>query len=267
MRDDFDERTKRVLADRVGLRCANPDCRKLTKGPQTAPDRTVNIGVAAHITAASPGGKRYDPEQTPSERKSADNGIWLCQSCAKLIDSDEKRYPVALLKEWKVRAEHLARSEIESPAGSQWSDNDARDPLKVMHALLGEPLDWTKVVGDEYIRHRHRSEYTIKTGETLVGDFREDWTTKFPDSAAWSYYVEFWHGSTLLKRSVFVATDGGRFSIPLPRPMIEDPDDLHPNSSSWSLSTTSLEWKTAMLFEQYESLDEVLPRIGIKLID
>ena len=61
MRDDFDEKTKEILARRAGFRCSNPKCRKLTTGPQANPARTINIGVAAHIAAASPGGKRYDP--------------------------------------------------------------------------------------------------------------------------------------------------------------------------------------------------------------
>jgi hypothetical protein len=53
MRDDFDEKTKEILSRRVGLRCSNPNCRKLTTGPQTDPSKAINIGVAAHITVAS----------------------------------------------------------------------------------------------------------------------------------------------------------------------------------------------------------------------
>ena len=98
MRDDFDERTKDILALRVGGRCSNPGCQKLTSGPQVDPTKAINIGVAAHIKAASAGGKRYDSSQTSEQRKSIENGIWLCQSCAKLIDSDERKYTVELLQ-------------------------------------------------------------------------------------------------------------------------------------------------------------------------
>ena len=38
------------------------------------------------------------------ERSSDANGIWLCQSCSKLIDSDENRYTVELLHQWKKDA-------------------------------------------------------------------------------------------------------------------------------------------------------------------
>lgn len=75
MRDDFDEQTKEILARRVGFRCSDPNCRKLTSGPQVDSSRAINIGVAAHITAASIGGPRYDSKMSSEERKSPENGI------------------------------------------------------------------------------------------------------------------------------------------------------------------------------------------------
>ena len=114
MRDDFDEKTKQILARRVGYRCSNPNCRKPTSGPQEDPAKTISIGVAAHITAASPGGPRFDPTLSSGERKSPGNGIWLCQNCAKLIDSDEKRYSVSLLQEWKKLSEQAALLDMEN---------------------------------------------------------------------------------------------------------------------------------------------------------
>ena len=39
------------------------------------------------------------------------NGIWLCQTHAKLIDDDELTYTPALLREWKDTAEHMAALE------------------------------------------------------------------------------------------------------------------------------------------------------------
>lgn len=74
----------------------------------------MNIGVAAHITAASPDGPRYDECLSQSERKGIRNGIWLCQNCAKLIDNDPNYYSIAKLKIWKQRAEEKARRRIES---------------------------------------------------------------------------------------------------------------------------------------------------------
>jgi hypothetical protein len=108
-RDDFSEPVKRRLADRVGHLCSNPDCRALTTGPHSDADKALNVGVAAHITAAAPGGPRYDPMLTPAQRGSIENAIWLCQNCAKLIDNDTPRFIEILLRQWKAGAEERAR--------------------------------------------------------------------------------------------------------------------------------------------------------------
>lgn len=59
-RDDFTAPTKKRLAGRAGHRCSNPDCQTLTIGPQPGGNGTISLGEAAHITAAAPGGPRYD---------------------------------------------------------------------------------------------------------------------------------------------------------------------------------------------------------------
>jgi hypothetical protein len=50
--------------------------------------QSFNIGVAAHITAASVGGPRYDASLKPKQRAAIENGIWLCQNCGTMIDRD-----------------------------------------------------------------------------------------------------------------------------------------------------------------------------------
>jgi hypothetical protein len=114
VRDDFPKTVLETLAKRVGYRCSNPACRKLTSGPHTDDTKALNVGVGAHITAASPGGPRYDTALTAEQRRSADNGVWLCHTCGKLVDNDEMRYPIALLREWRQKAEEAALQEIES---------------------------------------------------------------------------------------------------------------------------------------------------------
>jgi hypothetical protein len=103
-RDDFSAKTKRTLAARVGHHCSNPGCGRSTLGPALEEGRFINIGKAAHITAAALGGKRYDASLTPDERRADANGIWLCGLCADLIDKDEKRFTLELLRKWKSDA-------------------------------------------------------------------------------------------------------------------------------------------------------------------
>lgn len=114
MRDEFPMRVRETLYQRVGARCSNPSCPKpVTSGPRLAAGKSLNIGVAAHITAAGVGGPRHDANLTAEERRSAQNGIWLCQNCAKLIDNDPARYTAPLLYEWKAVAEERARLGVE----------------------------------------------------------------------------------------------------------------------------------------------------------
>jgi len=125
VRDDFSLVTKELLAKRVAYRCSNPECRHVTSGPQTDSTKAVNIGVAAHITAASAGGPRFDPTMASDERQGIENGIWLCQSCAKLVDNDPIRYAVDVLHLWKKLAETTAIRELESPNSKYPSDKFA----------------------------------------------------------------------------------------------------------------------------------------------
>lgn len=111
--EDFSIEVKRELASRAGHRCSMPSCRAPTSGPSdTRVGGASNVGVAAHIHAASPGGPRYDSTQTQRERRSIENGLWLCQTDAKRIDDDEVRFPSDLLIRWSELAEDRARREL-----------------------------------------------------------------------------------------------------------------------------------------------------------
>lgn len=101
------------MALRVSHLCSNPKCGKPTAGPQQDSTKAMNIGVAAHITAASPDGPRYDNSLTPEQRRHPDNGIWACQSCGRLIDNDKQRYTVHMLRQWKKDAEARALERLE----------------------------------------------------------------------------------------------------------------------------------------------------------
>lgn len=111
-RDEFTAASVSTLARRVAYRCSNPNCRTPTSGPHSHDDKSVHIGVAAHITAASAGGPRFDASLSSNERIAIENGIYLCQACAKLIDSDSSRFTVDLLCQWKRDAEREALEAI-----------------------------------------------------------------------------------------------------------------------------------------------------------
>ncbi len=116
-RENFPQKIRETLAKRVGYQCSNPGCQKLTMGPQESQPGTASVGVAAHITAAAPGGPRYDPALTPEERKHQDNGIHLCQNCATLIDKDPNSYPTDKLQDWKRSTEERISRKLHNPNG------------------------------------------------------------------------------------------------------------------------------------------------------
>ena len=80
-----------------------------TSGPQEDASQAVNVGVAAHITAAAPGGPRYEQAVTHEQRTAITNGLWLCQSCAKLVVNDPVQFTADILRGWKSTAEQEAR--------------------------------------------------------------------------------------------------------------------------------------------------------------
>ena len=132
MRDDFSAKTKDTLAKRVGFICSNPECKMLTIGPNSDGKNSVSIGVAAHISAASEGGPRYDFNLTSEERQDISNGIWLCQTCSRLIDRDINKYPVEILQQWKQNSELEASEKLNKQLskGTMFSDDKDIQAIK-----------------------------------------------------------------------------------------------------------------------------------------
>jgi hypothetical protein len=133
VRDNFSAATRRLLAARAGHRCSNPGCMRATSGPALDETKAIDVGEAAHITAAARGGKRFDENLRPEERSAESNGIWLCSLCAGLIDKDDLRYTVEVLRKWKQDALTRALRDITTrmpgayPAGAvavEFDDDD-----------------------------------------------------------------------------------------------------------------------------------------------
>ena len=104
-RDDFSNTVRHKIGRRAGWLCSYPSCRRPTEGSNSAGDNEISIGVGAHICAAAPGGPRYDETMTPEQRRSTENGIWLCQNHAKVVDSKDATYTVERLRKWKAKAQ------------------------------------------------------------------------------------------------------------------------------------------------------------------
>ena len=111
-RANFSPTTRELLSKRAGFRCSFPRCGAPTTGPSAESDSAVsNSGMACHIWAASAGGsaRRVSTTMTTQELEDASNGIWMCYTHGKLIDTDEDTYSVDVLLTWKKIAELRAR--------------------------------------------------------------------------------------------------------------------------------------------------------------
>ncbi|HCT4373341.1 TPA: hypothetical protein OTX76_002035 [Pseudomonas aeruginosa] len=136
-RDDFPNSVKIELAGRVGWICSFPNCGQSTSGPShDSPEKMIKNGIAAHITAAAPGGPRYDATLTTEQRRSIENGIWMCPHHGSLIDKDSA-YSTAEIKGWKSDAENNARRNLEYGPGFQMKSPYSPKDLKILEAYSG----------------------------------------------------------------------------------------------------------------------------------
>jgi hypothetical protein len=169
LRDDFPVAVKETLAKRVSQNCSNPSCGQPTSGPHDDPVKAINIGVAAHIAAASPGGPRWNESLTSAQRSSIDNGIWLCQTCAKLIDNDPAYYTTDLVRAWRALAEATARRDLE-----RRRDRNAEEPFRRLEGdipdLLAEMREDLRQnpVAREFILFKKGWIYNNTTGRLIL---------------------------------------------------------------------------------------------------
>ena len=104
----FPRQVALALAHRAAFICSNPTCHALTIMPELGNHTGwTHKGGAAHIHGEKPKSARYDPNMTASERRSAENGLWLCTSCHDTVDKLKgNSFTAEQLRGWK--REHAA---------------------------------------------------------------------------------------------------------------------------------------------------------------
>lgn len=143
-RDDFKVATKWTIARRAGFKCSFPGCGATTEGPSTeSTASTSSVGTAAHICAAAENGPRWDQMMTTAQRVHPENGIWMCATHARLIDTDEVRFSVTTLRGWKQEAETRAQAEQGRSLGPRTLD----DPLLTQFREFGPDTYVNQVIG------------------------------------------------------------------------------------------------------------------------
>jgi hypothetical protein len=132
-------------------------------------------------------------------------------------------------------------------------------PLERAKRLLERPEEWRKL-GDAYLYHEQFPEFTIVDGKTMNKNFVEAWTKQYPDKSARSFDVQLRYLTTKLDRFTFVACDGERYRIPLPKPI-----EIEKGKYKYVIKTSSTAWKIAQIYQQYYPLDDPYALPGIEL--
>lgn len=113
-KNNFKQSVKELAAKKVGYLCSCPTCSRITIGPHSSKNKTINTGQAAHIYSAAPGGKRYNPDAKDDFVSSEKNCLWLCATHHTLVDSDDLKYTAEELFKWKIDAEKRAQEQLET---------------------------------------------------------------------------------------------------------------------------------------------------------
>jgi hypothetical protein len=111
---EFSLDTVAALAQRAGYKCSFPGCRRPTGGPSSETEAaTSSTGMACHIVPRSnrKPARRVDLDFTDEMKAHISNGIWMCFTHGKLIDTDEVKYAAETLRCWRDTAVKLAEFE------------------------------------------------------------------------------------------------------------------------------------------------------------
>lgn len=176
---DFNARTIDVLSRRAALRCSNPDCNKLTTGPNSVDTKATNIGEAAHIYGARPNAARYRPEMSDKERAAITNAMWLCSDCHGLVDKDPPRFSADLLLLWKEKHEAAVMNEI-GKVGDQLRKAIVNRELEALGPLpyYAEELVREKPAHWEYLLTAELLDYYLKPVMRRARDLELSLVTK-----------------------------------------------------------------------------------------
>ena len=131
-RDNFSAKVINLSKLQAAYICSRPTCKRFTVAPSITNEMMVQyMGKVAHIHAAAPEGPRYLKSMSVSERKSISNALFLCSTCADLIDKNSGiDFSAETLKSWKNQhrawvLENLNKSDMQNDSISITSINQS----------------------------------------------------------------------------------------------------------------------------------------------
>ncbi len=149
----------RALFARSGNQCAFPGCTQ-----SLISSNNKFIAQLCHIEAASPGGERYNPNQTDEERRAYENLVLMCYP-HHIETNDVESYPVDTLKNmknshesnfqtstFKINEEVLYR--LSSEMEEFWAEIDLLNSVKHVCEEYGVPIN-SKADFFELVKETH----------------------------------------------------------------------------------------------------------------
>ena len=139
----------------------------------------AQTGDICHIRAASRGGPRYDPNQTPNQRHAFENLILLCKVHHQIVDHDLATFTVDLLAD--IKAMHEKNGDIElSPEAARMAEQ-LYASLKITvtagrdaQVMVGSPgsvqAKTIKAEGPFVFTEKHTTRNVIQPGPEHVTD-------------------------------------------------------------------------------------------------
>lgn len=130
----------KILWAKAAGRCSMPDCRKtlVAESSDAVPSKNTLIGENCHIVGEKETSPRGKSILTEDERNRYPNLILLCRNHHKIIDDDEKEWPVERLH--LIKGEHeiwveTALTESKNTEEEWYSIviNKLTDELKLLH--------------------------------------------------------------------------------------------------------------------------------------
>ena len=188
---------------------------------------TVMLRPLPMITAAAPGGPRYNPRISTAARRAISNGIWCCSNCSVTVDRDEAAYDELTLRTLKREAEAharemLGRPDIQNaavlipeihPQKPQWN-TIGRDraalflrnfgsgvtvaKIEATHSHSSSPIEINHGVWKDELLSSHRRVLTLASGNSILnGDvvavFSASFAPNDPDPVEFRVTVRAMH--------------------------------------------------------------------------
>lgn len=173
VRRKYTERTLKILFALSGNRCPYPNCPHALVEDGSFDSLAALAGQISHIHSASNKGPRKNPGLSAKERNEPENLIVFCAHHHQIIDKQEKKYPTALLKEWKAKheaaakpgtLENIARQNLVQRAGFYQRASDEKIDLELTRIRRGRFF-----AGFNALETTERFAKQVETGEWCEG--------------------------------------------------------------------------------------------------